>query len=70
MEREVLVPSLYDPVTGQFKAASGESQTSVKKHFFTEEVVKSWNWLSREVVNTPSLSVLNRHLDNAHSNMI
>ncbi|KAK4810815.1 hypothetical protein QYF61_008787 [Mycteria americana] len=30
----------------------------IRKHFFTERLVKHWNRLPREVVNAPSLSVL------------
>jgi len=37
----------------------------IRKHFCTEMVVKHWSRLPREVVDAPSLSVLNRHLDNA-----
>ncbi|KAK4832788.1 hypothetical protein QYF61_025656 [Mycteria americana] len=40
----------------------------IRKHFFTERVVKHWNRLPREVVDAPSLSVLKRHLDNALTN--
>ena len=42
----------------------------IRKHFFTERVVKHWNSLPREVVNAPCLSVLKRHLDNALNNML
>ncbi|KAK4827630.1 hypothetical protein QYF61_019840 [Mycteria americana] len=37
----------------------------MRKHFFTERLVKAWNRLPAEVVDAPSLSVLKRHLDNA-----
>ncbi|KAK4815423.1 hypothetical protein QYF61_001411 [Mycteria americana] len=40
----------------------------IRKHFFTERVVKHWNRLPREVVDAPSLSVFRRHLDNALNN--
>jgi len=36
----------------------------IRKHFFTERVVKPWNRLVREVVNAPSLSVLANALNN------
>ena len=42
----------------------------IMKHFFTERVVKHWNWPSREVVSAPRLSVFERHLDKAFNNMI
>ena len=41
----------------------------IRKHFFTERVVKHWNRLP-EVVDAPSLSVLKRHLENALNNML
>jgi len=42
----------------------------IRKHFFTERVVKHWNRLPREVVDAPSLSAFKRHLDTALNNML
>ncbi|KAK4829271.1 hypothetical protein QYF61_002663 [Mycteria americana] len=53
-----------------FKADQGRFRLDIRKHFFIKRVVKHRSRLPREVVNAPSLSVFERHLDSALNNML
>jgi len=35
----------------------------IRKNFFTERVAKHWNRLPREVVESPPLEIIKRHID-------
>ena len=52
------------------KLCLGRFRVDIRKNFFPERVVRHWNRLAREVVESPSQEVLKKHVDMALQDMV
>ncbi|KGL78830.1 hypothetical protein N309_07404, partial [Tinamus guttatus] len=52
------------------KLHQGRFRLDIRKNFYTKGVVKHWNRLPREVVESLSLAVFKKHVDEALKDIV
>ncbi|KGL83201.1 hypothetical protein N309_13071, partial [Tinamus guttatus] len=52
------------------KVDQGRFRLDISKNFYTERVVKHWNRLPKEVMESLSLAVFKKHVDEALKGMV
>ncbi|KGL76354.1 hypothetical protein N309_02284, partial [Tinamus guttatus] len=52
------------------KLHQGRFRLSIRKNFYMEKVVKHWNRLPKEVVDSPSLAAFRKCVDEALSDIV
>jgi len=68
--------SLFSQVTSDMvsrnglRLCQGRLRLDIRKNFFTERLIKPWNRLPREVVESPSLEIFKRRGDVVHRDVV